>query len=67
MSNDYCFDCVYSSCVNGMQACVWDDGLMNRYKKCDMYKKSWQKTLSPYLMVIMLFACVIIFLLAIGL
>lgn len=67
MSNDYCFDCVYSCSVNGMQGCVWDDGLMNRRKKCDWYKKSWQKTLMPYLMVFMLFSFVTCFLLAIGL
>ena len=67
MSNDYCFDCLYSSCVNGMQACAWDDGLKNRYKKCDRYKKSWQKVLIPYLMVFMFFVFVTCFLLAIGL
>ena len=67
MSNDYCFDCVYSSCVNGMQACAWDDGLMNRRKKCDRYKKSWQKVLIPYLMVFIFFVFVTCFLLAIGL
>lgn len=67
MSNDYCFDCVYSSCVNGMQGCVWDDGLMNRRKKCDSYKKSWKKTLIPYLMFFLGCYVVISVLLAIGL
>lgn len=64
MSNDYCFDCVYSCSVNGMQACVWDDGLRNRYKKCDRYKKSWKKTLKP-----ILFGCYVVIsvLLALGL
>lgn len=67
MSNDYCFDCVYSSRVNGMQACAWDDGLMNRRKKCDRYKKSWGKTLRPIVTFLLGCYVVISVLLALGL
>ena len=58
MSDD-CFDCVYSSCVTGMQSCVWDNGLVSRRTKCDNYKRSWQKTLSPILFIIMLFLLIV--------
>ena len=66
MSDDYCFDCVYSSNADNMQACVWDSGLKSRQTKCDRYKRSWQKTLTPILFIIMLFLLIVrIFLLAI--
>lgn len=67
MSNDYCFNCVYSSNADNMQACVWDSGLKSRQTKCDRYKRSWQKTLTPYLMFFLGCYFVITFLLAIGL
>lgn len=67
MSNNYCSDCVYSYSVNGMQACVWDEGLMNRRKKCDRYKKSWGKTLRPIVMFFLGCYVVISVLLALGL
>lgn len=57
--SDNCFDCVYSYCISGMQSCVWHNGLASRQTKCDKYKRSWQKTLSPILFIITFFLLIV--------
>ena len=58
-----CLTCKYHAAVNGLDACVFDDGLTYKRKRCELYQRDWSFTFFLIIFWVMLFTLPLIIIL----